>query len=139
MTGVMDSTSSQTHNLNAVSQLPPESPRNIQGPVSNRLHFWGTTGYVVPRPTYIIQPVHSRLIPPPDHVKVSVSVSLQWHRQIPDADHRSFPDTKNGASPDLQANGPQVSIVSFNLGDPGGQEREVKKGNKKTERKEKKP
>ncbi len=29
---------------------------------------------------------------------------------FPDANHRIFPDTKNGASPDLQANGPQAPL-----------------------------
>ncbi len=29
---------------------------------------------------------------------------------FPDANHRSFPDKKNGASPDVQANGPQAPL-----------------------------
>ncbi len=69
--------------------------------VADRLRFRGTKWPIFRRPSYIIQTVHSRLIPPQTGLlRYRSRYRFSGIGDFPDANHSSFPDEKNRVCPD---------------------------------------
>ncbi len=84
------------------SEAPPRY--GLRKSVAARVRFGVTQGDVLPRPSYIIQTGHHRLIPPQTRLlRYRSRYRFDGIGNSPDANHGSFPDRKNGASPDLHA------------------------------------